>query len=55
MNDQWKLDGDCSECRRQKYCTKSCKANTKRHNRLMSEAMARTTLGKAMSILRDGE
>ena len=22
--DQWKLDGDCSKCRRKKYCSKLC-------------------------------
>lgn len=23
--EQWKLQGNCSECRRQKYCNKECK------------------------------
>lgn len=25
--EQWKLDGDCDKCRKQKYCSKSCKTN----------------------------
>ena len=28
--EQWKLDGDCYKCRKQKYCGKSCKANERR-------------------------
>ena len=23
-NEQWKLDGDCRKCRRDKYCSKPC-------------------------------
>ena len=26
-NEQWKTDGDCSKCRRQKYCSHTCTAN----------------------------
>lgn len=26
-SEQWKLDGKCNECRRQKYCKKPCKIN----------------------------
>lgn len=29
-NERWKSDGDCSKCRRKKYCTKACGANVKR-------------------------
>lgn len=25
--DQWKEQGDCEKCRRQKYCKKECKAH----------------------------
>lgn len=24
-NEQWLLDGDCSQCRRKSYCSKPCK------------------------------
>lgn len=26
MNDQWNSNGNCNLCRRQKYCSKPCKA-----------------------------
>ena len=26
-NDQWKTTGDCTRCRRQKYCSHQCTAN----------------------------
>lgn len=26
-NEQWKLQGNCNECRRQKYCSTGCKAH----------------------------
>lgn len=28
--DQWKLDGNCAQCRRSSYCNKDCSAR-KRH------------------------
>lgn len=27
--EQWKLDGDCSKCRKDAYCDKECKARKK--------------------------
>lgn len=27
MADSWKTDGNCKECRRQKYCSKECTAS----------------------------
>lgn len=27
MSEQWKIMGDCSQCRRQPYCKKACKAH----------------------------
>jgi radical SAM protein with 4Fe4S-binding SPASM domain len=26
-SEQWKLEGDCKECRRKNYCGKDCKAH----------------------------
>lgn len=26
-NEQWKLDGICSKCRREKYCSHKCKTH----------------------------
>ena len=28
-NEQWKTTGDCTKCRKQKYCSKPCTANKK--------------------------
>ena len=33
--DQWKLNGDCSKCRRQAFCRKTCSAVKKDMNRQM--------------------
>lgn len=30
MSENWRIDGNCKECRRKKYCTKPCKAHTSR-------------------------
>lgn len=27
MSEQWKIMGDCSQCRRQPYCKKACKTH----------------------------
>lgn len=29
-SEQWKLDGDCSICRRRDYCSKPCKVRADR-------------------------
>lgn len=34
INEQWKLDGDCSICRRRSYCSKVCARN---RNKSLSE------------------
>ena len=28
--EQWELNGDCSKCRREKYCSKPCTKNKRR-------------------------
>ena len=38
--DQWKLDGDCSKCRRQKYCSHICKAKADEDARKLRMAVA---------------
>lgn len=38
--DQWARDGDCSKCRRQKYCGNPCKAGRIRRDRIFHEALA---------------
>lgn len=39
VTDQWKLDGDCEQCRRQNYCSNSCSAHNKRCDRRTQAAM----------------
>lgn len=34
--DQWKLNGDCTKCRRKEFCRKSCTAKTKAEERRLS-------------------
>lgn len=38
--DAWKDTGDCSECRRARYCNKQCTANKARLNRIFKEGFA---------------
>ena len=48
--DQWKLNGDCYKCRRQKYCSHRCKVNIKRSeykaNRLICNAILNVFKGR---------
>lgn len=36
QNEQWKLNGDCSKCRRRDYCTKPCTKCKTRNSRIMT-------------------
>ena len=36
--DQWKYMGDCAQCRKQKYCSKPCKARKNRAAQQLSNA-----------------
>ena len=38
--DQWKLNGDCSKCRRQEFCRKNCSAKNRRQDRLFRGALS---------------
>ena len=46
-SDQWKLYGNCAKCRREKYCTKTCKANKQRTDAILRE-MIGTALARRM-------
>ena len=46
--DQWKLGGDCSQCRRRSYCNKSCSAHRSRMDARIRMAMA-GMMAKALS------
>ena len=49
QNEQWKLQGDCTKCRRNNYCSKPCtrcnRAARARLNRLVATTMDRMTGG----------
>lgn len=37
-SDQWKLEGECSKCRRANYCSKDCSAIKKRKSQIAQQA-----------------
>ena len=39
IHEQWKLDGNCNECRRQPYCKKECSAFKKRMKEITEKAI----------------
>ena len=39
------MGGDCSICRRRNYCSKGCKENQRRQERLIKEAFTKTWAG----------
>lgn len=41
--DQWKTDGNCYLCRRQKYCKQTCSANKKSFRKLSSGTIRKLT------------
>ena len=42
---QWKLDGDCSLCRKNNYCSKPCTRN-KRETEIMIRSMVASKLNE---------
>ncbi len=51
-NEQWKLDGDCSTCRRKNYCSKTCTAADKRERREMQVLITNTARAFANTALK---
>lgn len=50
-SDRWLIDGDCTKCRREKYCNKPCKKHTRRTKAdIMNYIYEKTMLGVAMNI-----
>lgn len=37
-SDQWKLEGDCSKCRRANYCGRDCSALKRRKTKIAQQA-----------------
>lgn len=41
-NEQWKLQGDCSKCRRNNYCSKPCTYRNRANRAMMNNLVAET-------------
>lgn len=42
------MGGDCSICRREKYCTKGCKENSRRQSRSLIWGISKTPAGRSL-------
>ena len=51
-SDQWKQGGDCSICRRAKYCRTTCKQHKLWMQRAMAQIFAKTKAGRMMSAMK---
>jgi len=47
-NEQWKHGGDCSICRKVKYCTTNCKENIAYRKRAILQILAQHKLAKVI-------
>lgn len=45
-NEQWRLEGDCSKCRRNNYCQKPC-TRKDRYNKIKMEEFVREAVDQA--------
>jgi len=52
-SDQLELQGNCSECRKKKYCSKNCKARDAYMSGKLAEAFSKTSAGKMFKALND--
>ena len=54
-NEQWKLSGDCTKCRRNNYCSKPCTRCNRRvraeMKRLVADTMNEMTGGAMIEII----
>ena len=50
--DQWKQGGDCSICRRKKYCRKACTKHKQWMAAAIRQVFAQTKAGKAMAAMK---
>lgn len=51
LTEQWKLEGDCSKCRRQKHCNKACKAYLSSLTNDTKQVIGNSKLGKRMATV----
>ena len=53
-NEQWKSGGDCSKCRRYKYCSKPCRESTRARDSFIYNAiLEKTKMGKVLQTMND--
>lgn len=50
-NEQWKLNGDCSKCRRKKYCGTKCSAFNATTKKQIIDAFYNTKAGKILKTV----
>lgn len=50
-SNQWELNGDCSLCRREKYCSKPCTMNKRYNKYLLKRAVASVMHDKGLDVL----
>ena len=51
LTEQWNLDGNCSQCRRKKYCSKRCKAYLESMSKELKSTIINSNIGKKTSII----
>lgn len=49
-NERWLSDGNCTYCRRKKYCSKACTAQKRRKEAIMKEAIIRAMVRNMTGI-----
>ena len=58
QNEQWKLHGDCSICRRKNYCSKPCarckRSAIRKQNMIIREYMNKITGGVMNELINKG-
>lgn len=52
-NEQWKLDGDCNKCRRDKYCSKPCTRCNRRAKAEFKQLVASTMNKMTSGVMRE--
>ena len=52
-SEQWKLDGLCSKCRKQKYCGSVCKAAKTSDRREIQQLVANHMFGKFLHVVKN--
>lgn len=52
LRDAWLIDGNCTKCRREKYCSKLCtKAKKRRESFIRNMVYERTGIGQMLNVI----